>query len=73
MKRILTLTFALLPAAALADPGGHPEFSLTGALVHVVSEPDHLFAIASLAAAAVGVVLWRRERATQKVRRNDPR
>ena len=63
MKRILTLTFALLPAAASADPGGHPEFSLTGALVHVVSEPDHLLGLAALAAvSAVGWSLWRRRK-----------
>jgi hydrogenase/urease accessory protein HupE len=71
MKHLLTLTFALLPAAAIAHPGDHHQFSLTAALTHALSEPDHLIGLAALAAvSAVGWSLWRgRKRASERARK----
>lgn len=51
---------ALLPTAALAHPGFHPD-DLSFDIVHVFTEPDHLLTMAAIAlwlAAAGGVLHW---------------
>ncbi len=58
MKRSLTSILALagFAGSAMAHPGDHG-FSLTGSLVHLLSEPDHLAMMAGAVVAAV--VAWR--------------
>lgn len=57
-----TLALILLPNAALAHAGEHSHIN---ALVHLLTEPDHLLLIA-LAVSVIGVLLCRK-RARQKV------
>jgi hydrogenase/urease accessory protein HupE len=58
MNAIRTLTAAgltLLPAAAMAHPGTHPD-DLGWDLVHAFTQPDHLLAMAFVAGWAAMVV-----------------
>lgn len=49
MKRTALLALALFTTPAAADPG----HGMSGSLVHLLTEPDHLAVLALLAGAAV--------------------
>ncbi len=57
MKRLTTLSL-LAPSAALAHPGDHT----TTAILHFLTEPDHLVMLALVVAVAAYTVLKLRSR-----------
>ncbi len=57
-KLILTPATLLIPATAMAHSGDHSQSAPT----HMLSEPDHLAALALIAALGLGVWIWRKHR-----------
>jgi len=63
MSRILFVSAAIAPSAALAHVGTH-DFDASGTLLHSVSQPNHALAlIAALTLpVAVAVLIWKRRK-----------
>ena len=59
--RLLPVLFALMPAAALAHEGHHEQFTPALQVRHMLTQPDHVLALAALVVLAVaGGWTWRR-------------
>ena len=55
LRLVVVLSLAA-GGAAHAHPGPHADIGLAGGLAHLLSEPDHLFAIAAAGLAAIAML-----------------
>jgi hydrogenase/urease accessory protein HupE len=56
------ISLVLLPGWAIAHPGAHQHPSMFDALLHFVTEPDHLAMLALVIALAFGLRRYYRQR-----------